>query len=107
MLQAVEQTSRETLATITQIQALQDNFRDRMRTGSPAGANADLLQTVFEQPYTRIAAVMEACSVSRPTATRWLRQLRDEGLLTEITEGRERLFVNRPLLDILRGEQPG
>lgn len=106
MLRAVEQTSRETLETITQVQALQENFRDQMRTVSASGANVDLLQAIFEQPYTRISTVMEACSVSRPTATKWLRQLRDQGLLTEITEGREKLFVNRPLLAILRGDQP-
>lgn len=72
MLRAVEETSKGTLATVMDIQALHEDFRDRMRL-TTAGANADLLDVVFEQPYSRISSVTHKCGVSRPTATKWFR----------------------------------
>lgn len=102
MLEAVEDTSKQTLEMVEGIQGARDEFREAMRESS-SGVNADLLDLLFEQPYTRIAKVMGACSVSRPTATKWLRELVAQGLLVEQQAGRERLFINEALLGILEG----
>lgn len=103
MLKAVEDTSKHTLEMIDGIQDAQNEFREAMRDVTTAGANADLLDTLFEQPYSRIGTVVERCQVSRPTATKWLRELAASGLLEEIKAGRERLFINNRMLSILRG----
>ena len=102
MLEAVQKTSQQSLEMVEAIQAVREEFREQMRETS-AGVNADLLDLLFEQPYTRIKSVMEACGVSRPTATKWLRGLVDDGLLVERQAGRERLFVNTALLEVLEG----
>ncbi len=103
MLKAVEDTSRHTLEMIDGIQGAQNEFREAMRDVTTAGANADLLDTLFEQPYSRIGTVVERCRVSRPTATKWLRELAMSNLLEEVKAGRERLFINNRMLSILRG----
>lgn len=104
MLEAVEDTSKQTLEMVEGIQGARDEFREAMRESS-SGVNADLLDRLFEQPYTRIAGVMDACSVSRPTATKWLRELVARGLLAEQQSGRERLFINEALIGALEGRK--
>ena len=100
MLDAVRATARATLVKIDAIQTLQANVRDRIRATS-AGSNSDLLDVLFEQPYCRIANVIERCNVSRPTATKWLNELVAAGVLDDHRVGRERLFINHAFFDIL------
>lgn len=101
MLEGVRATSLETLQIIDDIQALQLTMREELREITSAGSNADLLDLLFEQPYCRIANVMERCSVSRPTAARWLGELVEAGKLHDLRVGRERLFINHRFLGVL------
>ncbi|MFG6444086.1 Fic family protein [Microbacterium sp. P07] len=105
MLTAVRDTARATLAKIDAIQDLQHEVRERVRATS-AGANSDLLDALFEQPYCRIGKVMERCSVSRPTATKWLNEVVEAGVLHSVRMGRERLFINHAFLDVLLRDEP-
>jgi len=100
ILTAVESTATTTLAKIDAIQTLQATVREQVRATS-AGANSDLLDVLFEQPYSRIANVIERCGVSRPTAAKWLNELVAVGVLHDVKVGRERLFINYGFLDIL------
>lgn len=101
VLRGVEETSRATVAKIGRIRLLQADFAREARATSRGGADAELLAVVFEQPYCRIATVMERCGVSRPTATKWLSELAAAGLVDDLKVGRDRLFVNRRFLDLL------
>lgn len=101
MLAGVRETSVETLQMIDRIQELQGTMREELRDLGIAGVNADLLELLFEQPYCRIANVMKKCNVSRPTASKWLRELVAAGKLRDQKVGRERLFVNHRLLGVL------
>jgi len=101
ILKGVEESSRWTVRKITAIRALQDDFASRARAASKGGADSELQSVLFEQPYCRIAMVMERCRVSRPTASKWLGALAEAGLLAEVKVGRDRLFVNREFLDLL------
>jgi Fic family protein len=101
VLAGVEETSNTTGALIGGIRALQTDFARRARTVSKGGADAELQAVLFEQPYCRIATVIQRCGVSRPTATKWLETLVDARLLIDLKVGRDRLFVNREFLDLL------
>lgn len=105
MLAAVRETASSTLLKIDAIQALQQRTRERMRATS-AGANSDLLDVLFEQPYCRIGDVIKRCGVSRPTATKWLNELVAESILQDVRVGRERLFINHAFFDILLRSEP-
>lgn len=106
MLDAVRQTSRATLRKIDEIQRLQSSVREAMRS-TVSGANSDLLDLLFEQPYARIANVMKRCGVSRPTATKRLNELVELGVLRDVRLGRERLFINADFLALLMREDTG
>ncbi len=105
MLGAVGETARATLVKIDAIQELQADVRDRMRA-TTAGANSDLLDVLFEQPYCRISNVMARCAVSRPTATKWLNELVAVDVLRDVRIGRDRLFINHGFLHVLLRDEP-
>lgn len=104
ILAGIETTSRATVRKIEDIRALQNDFARRARIASKGGGDAEMLALLFEQPYCRIATVMTRCGVSRPTATRWLAELAEAGLVEDHKIGRDRLFVNREFLELLTQE---
>lgn len=101
MLHGVDQTSRSVLSKITAIIELADDFARRARAVTRGGSDRELLAVLFEQPYCRIPTVVSRTGVSRPTATKRLEALADAGMLGDIKVGRDRLFINRELLQVL------
>lgn len=101
----IEQVRRSGLRTLELVTRLTDLHAEltavtRDVTGT---ANADLASVLMEQPYARTKDVIGKCGVSRPTATNWLKSLVDAGVLSSLKIGRDVLYVNRPMLDILAG----
>ncbi|MET9203215.1 Fic/DOC family N-terminal domain-containing protein [Gordonia sp. NPDC003585] len=101
MLRGVELSSESTLRKIAAIRELEDTYAQRAREFTRGSVDVELMAVLFEQPYCRISTVIERCGVSRPTATKWLNALAEAGLLEDVRAGRDRLFINRELLDIL------
>ena len=62
---------------------------------------------IFVQPYSRIANVVEADIAKRQTASVYLKELCDVGVLKEIKVGREKLFINPRLMTLLTAERDG
>jgi Fic family protein len=106
MLEVIRDTAAATLAKIDAVDALQSRARDVARTTS-AGADSDLLDVLFEQPYCRISDVVDRCGVTRQTAAKWLGELAERGVVRALKVGRERLFINDEFLQVLtRDENP-
>jgi len=101
MLDAVRDSARSTTRKIGAIRTCQEDIAERARAATPGGRDAQFLAVLFEQPYCRINTVAERCDVSRQTASSWLHALVDAGLLRDVKAGRELLFVNHELLDVL------
>ncbi|KAB1642146.1 Fic family protein [Gulosibacter chungangensis] len=99
MLDGVTETSRETLLTVEQVDAARRSVRTVLR--EVGGSNSYLLDLLFELPYVRINNVVARCDVSRPTATKWLNELVEAGVLIDERIGRERLFINVQFLRAL------
>ncbi len=98
MVEAIRATAVNTLQKIKQIQALQEQVRELAGNQVPVG----VVDVLFEQPYCRIRDVVEHCSVTRQTATKYLGELVSAGVLREEKVGREKLFVNEGLMEVLR-----
>ncbi|MHC2999963.1 Fic family protein [Microbacterium sp. HJ5] len=106
MLGGLRETAENTLRKVDEIQQLQSQVREDIRALTKAGSNSDLLDVLFENPYCRIANVVERCGVSRPTATGWLNALVEGGVLMDIKLGRDRLFINARFFDVLKRYEP-
>lgn len=61
----------------------------------------ELVQVIFEQPYCRIQYLVDCGVAKRQTASVYLKQLADIGVLEERQAGREKLFVNPRLMYLM------
>lgn len=101
ILDVICESAASAVRKIGGIRACQEAIADQARTATPGGRDAQFLTVLFEQPYCRISTVVERCVVSRQTASIWLQSLVDAGLLRELRAGRDLVFVNLELLDVL------
>lgn len=101
MLQGVEHTAIWTCAKIAAIQALMQSTTDYIRDQLPKIYSYELVQLIFEQPYCRISNLVERDIAKRQTASVYLKQLVDIGVLQEVTSGKEKLFVHPRLMKLM------
>jgi hypothetical protein len=59
------------------------------------------VDVVFEQPYCRIANLVDAKIAARQAASRYLKALVSIGVLREHAFGKEKLFVHPKLMNLL------
>ncbi|MGB8665568.1 MAG: Fic family protein, partial [Serratia inhibens] len=98
MLEAVENTSRWTIDKISVVRKLMEETTAYVREKLPKIYTHELIQAIFAQPYCRIDNLVERGVAKRQTASAYLKQLVDIGVLEEMTVGRERLYINTGLL---------
>jgi Fic family protein len=103
MLTAVEETAREGIATIHAIREalfeVKHEIRERYKFYSQ-----DLINNLFTHPYTKIDFVKNDLGVTRLTATRYLDELAQGGILEKQKVGRSNYYINRKLYAILTGD---
>ncbi len=101
MMTAVQRTARWTADKIRAIRDLQQTTSQYVQERLPSIYSHELVETLFVQPYCRIANIVEAGIGQRQTASNYLKKLREIGVLDEIKAGREKLFINRRYLRLL------
>lgn len=101
MLQGVEETASWTTQKIAAIRHLMEHTSEFIRTKLPKIVSHELVQIIFEQPYCRIGNLVENNIAKRQTASVYLKQLSDIGVLNEIQAGKEKLFVHPKLVRLL------
>jgi Fic family protein len=98
MLTATSETAKLSLDIVTDLKALIQSTKVRIRSEMPRVYSQDLINNLFRHPYTRIEYVMDDLGVSRPTATKYLEQLVENGFLDKFVEGRNNYYINQPLV---------
>lgn len=101
MLDAVEQTSRQSVQLIWEMKNLMTNYKHRLRTELPKLYSQELLNNLFKHPYTKIEFVVKEVGVSRLTATKYLDQLAEKQFVEKQKRGRTNYYVNSPLCKLL------
>ena len=104
ILKGIEITSKETITLIEKIQDEMKNFKEEFRTKLPKIYSKELLESLFYEVYTKIAYIEKACGVTRLTATSYLNQLEEIGLLESEKIGREKIYKNLRLIKLLSDE---
>ncbi len=105
MLAAIENTARWTTEKILAIRKLADETATLVRTQRPKIYSRELVDVIFEQPYCRIANVIEKGIAQRQAASRYLADLGELGVLHTVSVGREKLFINPRLLRLLMSDE--
>lgn len=104
MIKGVHETALWTLAKIGAMRNLMGETRAYVQAVLPRVYRSELVDLIFQQPYTRINTLVDARIAERQTASNYLRQLAQSGVLVEQKQGREKLFVNGRLLELLTTE---
>lgn len=105
MLKAVEDTARWTTSKIHAIRKLMQDTAEIVRVQAPAAYSRELIELIFVQPYCRIGNLVDAGIAQRQTASVYLKELCDAGVLKEVKAGREKLFINPRLMTLLTVER--
>src|SRR6056297_3220503 len=85
----------------TIIRDLMQHSVDYVRATLPSIYSRELVDLIFVQPYCRIGNVVDAGLAKRQTASVYLKQLCEIGVLKEVRAGREKLFIHPKLMHLL------
>lgn len=102
MVDGVEKTAMNSVRIIEGITLLMKDAKHQMRDNLPKIYSKDLLELLFQHPYTKINFLVDGLGVTRKTATTYLRALEEQGLLKSIKMGRDIYFVNKKLFELLQ-----
>ena len=101
ILKGIEETSKNTIELIKQIINEMESYKEEFMTKLPKIYSDELLDSLFFEVYTRINYIEDRCEVTRQTAATYLNSLVDAGLLEFEKVGRESIYKNTRLIDLL------
>ncbi|MET7000488.1 Fic family protein [Chitinophaga defluvii] len=102
ILKGIEQTARETISQIALINNLFKKTQEKIKTISPKSYNKELLEILFEHPYSKIEYLTERLNISRITASKYLKVLEKMGIVESRKVWKETLYINTQLFDLLK-----
>ncbi len=102
MLNCIEESAKETISKIKSIQALMQETAVVVREKLPKIYSKELIEVIFQQPYCKIKFLEDHGLAKRKTASEYLYQLEDIGILESKKVGRETLFLNVRLFELFR-----
>jgi Fic family protein len=100
IIRGVGLTAKHTVVLIEQIRALLQQQKHSIREHHKFYSQ-DLINNIFRHPYTKVQFLERDLHVSRPTATRYLDALADDGVLEKHKLGRENYYLNKSLVNLL------
>jgi len=102
MLDAVEETAAFTRKRILDIRDLMTETMEVAKETLPGRVySKELIELIFSQPYTKGQFLVDAGIAKRQTAAEYLKELEKIGVLKAQKIGRETLYLNGKLYDLL------
>lgn len=102
ILKGIEVTANETIVQIGFIRNLFAKTQELIKKEIPKSYNKELIELLFEHPYSKIEYVIDRLHVSRITASKYLKELERVGMLKSKQVWKETLYVNTKLLELLK-----
>lgn len=99
MLEGVILTSRNTIRIIQNINGLMKDYKHRIRDRYKFYSQ-DLLNILFNHPYTKIDFLVQTLRVTRKTAAKYLDELSEGGFLQKQKVGVNHYYINEPLFKL-------
>lgn len=102
MLKALETTAQMTLQRVLAIRALLEETLTLAKSKLPARVySKELIELIFRQPYTKGQFVVDAHLAERQTAAEYLKELEKIRVLKSHKTGKENLYLNVKLYELL------
>ena len=102
MLKGVEQTAQSTIEQINKINLLFNETQKLVQEKLPRIYSKDLIEQLFIHPYCKIEFLVENLHLNRKTAGNYLKSLEDLGVLASENKGKEVIYINLKLYDLLK-----
>ncbi|HSX11398.1 MAG TPA: Fic family protein [Chlamydiales bacterium] len=101
ILQGLEQTAIATRERILAIHRLIQETAEKVRSQLPRIYSKDLIEVIFRSPYSKIKFLEESGIAKRQTASGYLKELEQIGVLRGLKIGRDIYYVNDAFLKAL------
>tara|TARA_R110002012_G_scaffold223885_1_gene395896 strand:+ start:5627 stop:6724 length:1098 start_codon:yes stop_codon:yes gene_type:complete len=101
MLKALQVTSQDTLKTIKGLIALMRSTKQTIKAELPKIYSHELINNLFAHPYTKVEFITQDLNIHRNTASKYLNQLVDIGVLTKHKLGKDNYYLNHELYALL------
>jgi len=105
ILKGVETTAIWTTHKIEAVRKLSEHTAEFIQTELPKIYSHELVQVIFEQPYCRISNLVDNGIAKRQSASVYLKQLCKIGVLNEIRSGKQKLFVQPKLMQLMKSDK--
>lgn len=101
MLDMIETTAKKDRQRIAEIERVMDRMGAEIQAKLPRIYSKDLMEVLFRLPYTKRQFLEEAGLGNLKTVGNYLRELEEAGFLKSEQLGKEKLYLNHQLLEIL------
>ena len=102
ILDGVEQTSKETVLLVNDISALMKKTKHEIQEKLPKIYSKDLIEILFSHPYTKIDFLVDELGLTRQTASKYLKELENIGILESIQIKNSKFYINLELFARLK-----
>jgi Fic family protein len=104
MLDMIEETSAIGLERLSKITKIMTETADGIKKTLPKIYSKDLMDVLFRLPYSKRRHLIDAGIGTPKTVGNYLMALEESGFLTSERVGKEKLYLNRRLLNILENK---
>lgn len=97
----VETTAEKGLFRLKGILALMENMSKEIKDKLPKAYSKELVEILFRLPYTKRQHLIDAKLGTLKTVGNYLRDVEQEGFLKSVKIGKEKLYLNYRLMEIM------
>jgi Fic family protein len=101
-LTGVEITAKATIKQVTEINTLFEHTKEKTKNEIPKIYSKELIELLFEHPYSKSEYLENRLSISRITAAKYLKALENIGILQSKKVWKETLYINTALFELLK-----
>lgn len=102
ILDGIEQTAEETLLLVKRINDVVEKTAEDIKNMLPKIYSRELVNLLFYEFYTKIVYIEKGLGITRKTASNYLSTLEYKGFLVSQKIGKERIFLNKRLFEIVQ-----
>lgn len=102
ILAGIEETSTETFKLVKRIVDEINNYSEDLRQKLPTLYSKELVELLFYEFYTKTQYIENGLRVTRKTAVSYLEKLEQNGFLSSQKIGRERIYCNDRLFNVVK-----
>lgn len=102
MLNGIEETSKDIIIKVLKLECVIEDYKKDFMIKLPKIYSDELLNILFKEVYVKSSHLETTLGITRQTASMYLKSLNKEGLLGFEKVGRDSIYKNNILIDLLK-----